>query len=99
MSRATTESGSVGRLRQSTGGCYKSQETKQISVAQSASAVPYITPTGTEKPSGSGWKLGTDRFDENTHQALIERLRAAADAVTAAIVTDLPDSLQDQITE
>lgn len=99
MSRTTKGTEFVSRLRSSTGDCYTSQETKQITVAQSTSAVPHVTPTGTEKPSGSDWKLGTDRFDENTHHALVERLRAAADAVAAAIGTDLPESLQDQITD
>lgn len=99
MSRTTTETASVGRLRPSTGDCYNSQDTERVIETQSASVVSHITPTGTERPSDSDWNPVPDRFDESTHDTLVERLQTAADAVIAAIGSDLPKSLQDQVTE
>ena len=99
MSQTTTETASVGRLRPSTGDCYNSKDIKRVTLTQSASVVSHITPTGTERPTDSDWEPVTDQFDESTHDSLIERLQMTADAVTAAINTDLPESLQDPVTE
>ncbi len=99
MSRTTSETKSVGRLRPSTGECYNSQDTERVTATQSASVVSHITPTGTERLSVSDWEPVPDRFDESTHETLVERLRTAADALTATIDSALPESLQDQVTE
>ncbi len=99
MSRITTQTESVGRLQPSTGDCYNSQDPERVTVTQNASVVSHITPTGTEKPSDSTWEPVSYRFDESTYEALVERLRTAADAVITAIDTELRESLQDQVVE
>jgi len=99
MYRTTTETESVGRLGLSTGDCYNSQDTERITETRSASIASYVPPAGTDRPSDINWDPVPDRFDESTHEALVERLRTAADAVIAAIDSELPGSLQDQVTE
>jgi hypothetical protein len=61
--------------------------------------VSHITPIGTDRPRGSDWEPVTDRFDESSYEALVERLRTAADAVTDAIDTELPESLWNEVTK
>jgi len=99
MSRTTTETESVGRLRLSTGDCYNSQDTKRVTETRSAGIASCIPPAETERPSDSNWDPVPDRFDKSTHEVLVERLRTAADAVIAAIDSELPGSVQDQVTE
>jgi len=99
MSLTTTQTESVGRLRPSTGDCYNSQGPEQLTGTQSASIVSQITPTGIEKPSDSTWEPVSYRFNERTHETLIEKLRTAADVVSAAIDSELPESLRSEVTE
>jgi len=99
MSRITTQTESVGRLRPSTGDCYNSQSPERGTETQSASVVSHITPTGTERPRDSTWEPVSYQFDATTHETLVERLRTAADAVCGTIDSELPESLQGLVSE
>lgn len=99
MSRTTTESDSVGRLRQPTGDCYNSEDPERVTDTLTASVESPVTLADTERRSNSDWNLVPDGFDESTHEDLVTRLQRAADTVVAAIDTNLPEPLHDQVTE